>query len=134
MTKRITGHDVLRVVAEVTDTPMAALLGQRRTRRVTRPRQLAAYLMRELCPHLSFPSIGRLIGNRDHTTIMHACRNIESLLATDVDLYMASDVCRARLQGDYKPPEVRPPVVPFWAMCYAYERAMQLGREGRKAA
>jgi chromosomal replication initiation ATPase DnaA len=134
MTKRITGHDVLRVVAEVTNTPMGALLGRRRTRKVARPRQLAAYLMREFCPHLSYPAIGRIMGGRDHSTIIHATQTISVLICTEMDLNMAAQICRARLAPRAEPAKVTVPSVPFWAMCYAYERAMQLGREGRKAA
>ena len=134
MTKRITGHDVLRVVADVTNTPMEALLGRRRTRKVARPRQLAAYLMREFCPHLSFPAIGRIMGGRDHSTIIHATKTMAVLICTEIDLNTAAQICRARLAPRAEPAKVDVPSVPFWAMCYAYERAMQLGREGRKAA
>lgn len=133
MKKRIAGHDVIRVVADVTNTPMASLVGQQRYRRVARPRQLAAYLMRELCPHLSYPAIGRLLGGRDHSTIIHAQKNILNLIDTDADLYMAANVCRARLSNNHDTPAAEVKAVPFWTMCYAYERAIQLGREGRFA-
>jgi hypothetical protein len=90
--------------------------------------------MREFCPHLSFPAIGRIIGGRDHATIIHATKRIAALIVEDIDLHMAAEVCRARLAPRVEAPKEVIPAVPFWAMCYAYERAMQLGREGRKAA
>lgn len=40
------------------------------------------YLARQMTT-LSFPQIGRHFGNRDHTTVMHACRKIEELRALD---------------------------------------------------
>ena len=56
--------------------------GQKRNKELVYPRQVAAYLMREeLC--LSFPKIGKELGGKDHTTIMHACNKICSGLEND---------------------------------------------------
>jgi chromosomal replication initiator protein len=46
------------------------------------PRQIAMYLCRELTD-ASFPEIGRLFGGKDHTTIMHACRQITKAKESD---------------------------------------------------
>jgi chromosomal replication initiator protein len=46
------------------------------------PRQIAMYLCRELTD-ASFPEIGRLFGGKDHTTIMHACRQIVKAKESD---------------------------------------------------
>jgi hypothetical protein len=54
----------------------------RRDRIIARPRQVAMYLCRELT-RKSLPQIGRAFGNRDHTTVMHACRQVEKLRAED---------------------------------------------------
>jgi chromosomal replication initiator protein len=53
------------------------MVSQRRGRSVAWPRQVAMYLCRELTPH-SLPSIGKHFGGRDHTTVIHAIRAVES--------------------------------------------------------
>ncbi len=53
------------------------LLGKRRDQKVVRPRQLAMYLCKEMTG-ASYPEIGSEFGGKDHTTVMHACRKIES--------------------------------------------------------
>ena len=54
----------------------------RRSRDVARPRQVAMYLVKRLTSR-SFPDIGKNFGGRDHTTVMHAVKNIEKLIQTD---------------------------------------------------
>lgn len=54
----------------------------RRDRRIARPRQIAMYLSRRLAGR-SLPEIGRLFGDRDHTTVLHAVRAIEGLRLSD---------------------------------------------------
>ena len=57
----------------------------RRSRAVARPRQVAMYLAKQLTPR-SLPEIGKKFGGRDHTTVMHAVRQIEKLSAEDRQL------------------------------------------------
>ena len=47
-----------------------------------RPRQIAMYLAKQLTPR-SLPEIGRRFGGRDHTTVLHAVRKVESLMQDD---------------------------------------------------
>lgn len=61
------------------------LLGKRRHQAITRPRQLAMYLAKQLTSK-SLPEIGRSFGGRDHTTVLHACNKIAELLDKDGDL------------------------------------------------
>ncbi len=56
-----------------------------RTRAIAFPRQIAMYLSRKLTD-LSLPMIGQAFGGKDHTTIMHACQKIETLINTDLSL------------------------------------------------
>lgn len=65
--------------------PQREMVSQRRAREVARPRQVSMYLSKMLTPK-SLPDIGRLHGKRDHTTVIHAVRQIERLRATDSDL------------------------------------------------
>lgn len=62
------------------------LTADRRSRAVTRPRQLAMWLAREYTT-ASFPKIGQHFGRRDHTTVMHAVRKIDEL--REIDAYLA---------------------------------------------
>lgn len=80
---RVTSRDVIVAVADLHALPLGHFLSEKRTRDVARPRQIAMYALRELCPHLSWPEIGRRLGNRDHTTIMHGVRKVKDLMAVD---------------------------------------------------
>jgi len=78
----ITPEDVQDVVAKNFHVKVAELKSKRRTKTVVHPRQIAMYLCRELTD-ASFPEIGREFGGKDHTTIIHACRQIEKALEKD---------------------------------------------------
>ncbi len=80
--KVITPEDVQDVVAKNFHVKVAELKSKRRTKTVVHPRQIAMYLCRELTD-ASFPEIGREFGGKDHTTIIHACRQIEKALEKD---------------------------------------------------
>jgi chromosomal replication initiator protein len=60
------------------------MTADKRSRHLARPRQIAMYLAYELTPK-SLPQIGRLFGDRDHTTVLHAYRTVEALIAQDRD-------------------------------------------------
>ncbi len=80
--KRVRVDDILRVVAKHYNVSRADLLSQRRTANVVKPRQIAMYLAKTLTLR-SLPEIGRRFGGRDHTTVLHAVRKIDGLIATD---------------------------------------------------
>ncbi|MBN9543799.1 MAG: chromosomal replication initiator protein DnaA, partial [Alphaproteobacteria bacterium] len=61
------------------------ILSSSRERKLARPRQLAMFLCKKHA-QASLIDIGRKFGGRDHTTVMHALKQIENLLATDNDL------------------------------------------------
>ncbi len=61
---------------------VAEMFSPRRARNIARPRQVAMYLAKNLTS-LSYPEIGRQFGGRDHTTVMHAVRTVESLVNND---------------------------------------------------
>jgi chromosomal replication initiator protein len=83
--KLVTIENIQRTVAEYYKIKVADLLSKRRNRSVTRPRQLAMALAKELTNH-SLPEIGDAFGGRDHTTVLHACRMIVELRQADTDL------------------------------------------------
>ena len=69
-----------------------------RARAVARPRQVAMYLAKQLTAR-SLPEIGRKFGGRDHTTVMHAVRKVEELIADDAQIAQDTDVIRRALTG-----------------------------------
>jgi len=79
--RSVTGQDVLRAVSAYYGIPEEDLTGPRRTRSVTVPRQMIMYLTRQLTD-TSLPRIGQLLGGRDHSTVLHGCAKIESLMLT----------------------------------------------------
>ncbi len=81
--KLITISNIQKTVAEYYKIRVSELLSTRRSRSITRPRQLAMALAKELTNH-SLPEIGDAFGGRDHTTVLHACRKITSLREEDV--------------------------------------------------
>lgn len=78
-------QDVIDAASKYFSVGKRALLGTSRARPVARPRQIIMYLLRT---HLSFPleEVGRLIGNRDHTTVMHAVKKITHLASIDAQI------------------------------------------------
>jgi len=80
--KQVSLDNIQRTVAEYYKIKVSDLLSKRRTRTVTRPRQVAMSLAKELTNH-SLPEIGDAFGGRDHTTVLHACKKIVELQETD---------------------------------------------------
>ncbi|MEE4638248.1 MAG: chromosomal replication initiator protein DnaA [Wenzhouxiangella sp.] len=78
----ITIENIQKTVADFYQLRVADLLSKRRTRSIARPRQMAMFLAKSLTEH-SLPEIGSAFGGRDHTTVLHACRKIDSLCETD---------------------------------------------------
>lgn len=75
-------ENIQKTVAEYFKIRVADLLSAKRTRSVTRPRQAAMALAKELTNH-SLPEIGQFFGGRDHTTVLHACRKVAELKESD---------------------------------------------------
>ena len=76
--KQITLENIKKTTAEYYKIRVSDLLSKRRSRSVTRPRQIAMSLAKELTGH-SLPEIGDAFGGRDHTTVLHACRKVAEL-------------------------------------------------------
>jgi len=83
--RQVTLENIQKVVAAHYHLRVTELLSKRRTRTIARPRQMAMFLAKSLTQH-SLPEIGEAFGGRDHTTVLHACRKIESLCETDARL------------------------------------------------
>ena len=72
----ITPADIKKAVANYFKIKISEMESPKRSRSIAYPRQIAIYLIRELCPNYSFPKIGEIFGGRDHTTILHSYEKI----------------------------------------------------------
>ncbi len=80
--KMVTLENIQKTVADYYKIRVADILSKKRTRNITRPRQMAMGVAKELTSH-SLPEIGNAFGGRDHTTVLHAVRKIKELRETD---------------------------------------------------
>lgn len=83
--KFITVENIQKVVAEYYRIKISDLKSKNRSRSIARPRQLAMALSKELTDR-SLPEIGKGFGDRDHTTVLHACRTIAKLREEDSNI------------------------------------------------
>ena len=84
--KIVSIEDIQEVVGSKYHVKIADLKSRRRSKTLVHPRQIAMYLCRELTD-ASFPEIGRQFGGKDHTTIIHACRQITKAKEADSTLH-----------------------------------------------
>jgi len=96
--RHVTVEEIQKRVAEHFNVRMADMTSDRRARVVARPRQVAMYLSKQLTAR-SLPEIGRKFGGRDHTTVMHACRKVEELRASDTGFAEDVELLRRMLEG-----------------------------------
>ncbi|MFZ5666939.1 MAG: helix-turn-helix domain-containing protein [Pseudomonadota bacterium] len=82
----ITAKRIIEIVAKHTDVSVDDMTGPRRHSNLVTARHLAAALIRQWRPDLSYPQIGRLFGGRDHSTIIHGRRAIMERVKRDPDL------------------------------------------------
>ncbi|MBA3729685.1 MAG: chromosomal replication initiator protein DnaA [Sphingomonas sp.] len=96
--RRISIDEIQTQVAEHYRIRKAEMTSARRAREVARPRQVAMYLSKQLTPK-SLPDIGRRFGGRDHTTVIHAVKQIERLRASDSELDADIRLLTRQLEG-----------------------------------
>ena len=80
--KQITAELIMRTVSDYYGLSLSEMTGATRKREITVPRQIAMYLTREMTG-MSLPQIGTVIGGRDHTTVLHGYKTVESNLKTN---------------------------------------------------
>ncbi len=83
--RQITVENIQKTVADYYKMKVSDLFSPKRTRAIARPRQVAMWLAKDLTAH-SYPMIGDAFGGRDHTTVLHAVRTIDSLRTKDSEL------------------------------------------------
>lgn len=94
----LTIEDIQRRASEFYGIKTSDLLSSRRLKTLTRPRQVAMYLCKELTTK-SLPEIGRRFGGRDHTTVLHAVKKVQELRAADQDFAHDLATLRSSLEG-----------------------------------
>ena len=95
---QITVDNIQKTVADYYKIKISDMHSKKRSRNIARPRQVAMALAKELT-QLSLPDIGDAFGNRDHTTVMHACRTIAALREKDHDINRDYHVLEQVLKG-----------------------------------
>jgi len=96
--RRVTIDEIQRAVAHHFGLKLSDMSSSRRARPVARPRQIAMYLCKQLTTR-SLPEIGRKFGGRDHTTVLHAIRQIERLKEEDPQLAQDLELLVRQLRG-----------------------------------
>jgi chromosomal replication initiator protein len=93
----ISPQDLAKAVCKETSVTLEQMKGPSRRSSIVRARGLAMLLIRQLTSE-SYENIGALFSNRDHTTVMHACKKTEIQLSSDTDLNRIHDRIRQRFR------------------------------------
>ena len=94
----LTPEHIRKVVAERWQVREEALSSKRRTKDLTVPRQVAMYLIRDLLDY-SLVHIGRLFGDRDHSTVIHSIRKVEDTMNMDAEFRETVEQVREEIEG-----------------------------------
>tara|TARA_Y100000590_G_scaffold462048_1_gene625177 strand:- start:349 stop:1740 length:1392 start_codon:yes stop_codon:yes gene_type:complete len=94
--KSINVESIQNIVAEHFNLNIQEMLSPRKSRSLARPRQIAMYLAKQHTTN-SLPDIGRKFANRDHTTVIHAVKKIETLIRKDNDIKQSVTEIKKRL-------------------------------------
>jgi len=93
---KVSVEDIQKAVADHYNIKNAEMQSDRRNRKIARPRQVAMYLAKQMTSY-SLPEIGRKFGGRDHTTVMHAIKTINTLKQTDNSIQEDIDIISRNL-------------------------------------
>lgn len=95
--KEITPDLILQVVCEHYNINMQAVLSSKKTKDISSVRHIFMYLCRDCINDISLMNIAEFLGKKDHTTIMHGIRKIETELETDFKLKNNIEVIKKKL-------------------------------------
>lgn len=96
--RQISIENIQKTVADYYRIKLVDLLSKKRTRNLTRPRQTSMALARELTS-MSLPEIGNAFGGKDHSTVIHACKTIGNLRASDTSMDADYKILLQTLRG-----------------------------------
>ena len=97
--RQVTPERIAKAVSDYYSVPMDALQGQKRDKAIVMPRQIAMFLMREETD-VSLLRIGAELGNRDHSTVLHACDKITREIAVNDELRREIAAVRELIYAD----------------------------------
>jgi chromosomal replication initiator protein len=97
--KPVTITYIKRKVCDYFNVSTIDLCSKGRTRELTYARQIAMYLARELT-NVSLPKIGENFGDRDHSTVMHACDKVKTLLISDPETKSIINLLISNIKND----------------------------------
>ena len=92
----VTPQKLLEAVAAFYALQVKDILGKNREKKLSVPRQIIMYLMREELK-MSYPAIGDELGGRDHTTAMHAHTKISGEMETDQKIKRDLELIRQKI-------------------------------------
>ncbi len=95
--KNVTIEEIIKAVTERFQIKVSELKSKKRTKNLVIPRQIGMYLSRELTSQ-SFPEIGKAFGGKDHSTVIHACHQIQKLKKEDYNLKATLEDLAKRLK------------------------------------
>jgi chromosomal replication initiator protein len=96
---------IIRRVAAAYEIEPQCLLDKNRSKTVAEARQVAMWLCRRELG-LSYPELGRCFGNRDHSTVMHSVRRVETQLIQGSARRIADELCQAEVRPGHRPKEL----------------------------
>lgn len=96
--RQISIDNIQKTVADYYRLKMVELLSKKRTRNLTRPRQMAMALARELTS-MSLPEIGNAFGGKDHSTVIHACKTMAELRTSNTTIDADYKILLQTLRG-----------------------------------
>jgi len=99
MRKSVTPKEIISTIATFFDIEQDGILGKSREKRLSFPRQIIMYLLRDDLK-MSYPAIGHELGGRDHTTAMHAHTKIQNAVEEDLKLKQDIELIRQRLYSN----------------------------------
>jgi len=94
--KVVAMDDIQEAVCAQFHVKMSELKSRRRSKTLVHPRQIAMYLCRELTD-ASYPEIGRQFGGKDHTTIIHACKQVSKAKEADTTLHTTLETLKEHI-------------------------------------
>jgi chromosomal replication initiator protein len=97
--RTITVDEIISVTSETFGVTVEELVGPSRRRPLVNARQICMYVIRELKPETSYPTIARSFGNRDHTTVMHAVKKVRGLMDKRLAVYEQTTELMRRIRA-----------------------------------
>jgi chromosomal replication initiator protein len=94
--KNVSIEDVIKIIARFYQLDESIIYEKTRRKEIVRCRQVAMYVLREDY-NISFPIIGRKLGGRDHTTVMHSCDKVKTDMESDSGLVREVEQIRSML-------------------------------------